>query len=177
MIQSLSRRFQTGIAVASVLFAATSACAADQLDLKVGLKTLPLLTNKLSGSVTMAVVFDPSVGASKSEADSVVGLVGSGIEAPGGVTVTAKAVPVGDLAKGDAKIAYVTTGLGKSWDAVQQGASGILTMSTDLDCVKANKCILGIVSQPSVSIYYSKAAADAQKISFSDAFAMLSKKF
>lgn len=49
-------------------------------------------------------------------------------------------------------------------------------MSTDLGCVKANKCILGLVSKPSVDIYYSKSAADAAKITFSPAFTMLVKQ-
>jgi hypothetical protein len=173
-----TRRSSHWIGAIAIACLVTSAHAADQLDLKVGLKTLPLLVNKLSGSALMAVVYDPAIAASKAEADTVVAFVGAGIEAAGGITVTAKAVPVGDLAKqGEAKLVFVTSGLSKSWDALQGSASGMLSMSTDLDCVKANRCVLGIVSQPSVSIYYSKAAADTQKIAFSDAFAMLSKKF
>jgi hypothetical protein len=152
--------------------------ATDLLDLKVGLKTLPLLTEKMSGSVPMAVVYGPGNAASKAEAETIVTAVGSGLDAPGGVTVTAIAVPVADLAKhGDAKLVFITTGLGGDWGTIQQGAPSALTLSTDLDCVKADKCIIGVVSQPSVSIYYSKAAADAGKIGFSDAFSMLAKKF
>jgi hypothetical protein len=163
---------------AILLVAASSAQATTDLDLKVGFKTLPLLLNKLSGTVPMAVLFDPAQPASKAEADQVVALAGGGLQAPGGVTVTAVAVPVTDLSKHpDAKLAFVTSGLGKSWDAVQQSATGVLTMTTDLDCVKADKCVLGIVSAPSVAIYYSKPSSDAQKVGFSDAFAMLAKKF
>jgi hypothetical protein len=151
--------------------------ATDQLDLKVGLKVLPLLTNKITGAATAAIVYDPANADSKAEADSIKAIIDGGIEAPGGIKLTSLLVGVGELGKlSGAKIAFLAQGISSAnLDAVNKAASdaGVLTMSTDLDYVKANKCVLGVVSKPSVQIYYSKAAADAGKIGFAQAFTML----
>jgi hypothetical protein len=146
------------------------------LDLRVGLKTLRLLNNKPSGPLAMLVVFDPDNAASKQEAQSIVKDVGEGFRASADVTVTAVALPVAELGKHEgARLVFVTAGLDRFWADMQRHAGGMLTLTTDLACVKANRCIVGIVSQPSVDIYFSRAAAEAQKIAFSDAFAMLAK--
>lgn len=158
---------------------ATPAFAFEQTDLSVGLKTLPMLTNKLSGSAVAAVVYDPANADSKAEADVIKGLIDANPDAPGGVKLTSLLVGVADLAKlSGAKLAFVTKGLSSKFDAVSAAAAsaGVLTISTDIDCVKGNKCVLGISSKPTVEIFFSKAAADAGKIGFSQAFTMLAKQ-
>lgn len=165
--------------VALSLSHAAPAMATDQLDVSVGLKTLPLLTNKITGQATMAIVFDPANAASKADADAVKALLDAGIDAPGGVKLTGQLVGVGELAKlSAAKIVVVAAGVGKgSYDAIATAvaAAGALSISTDLDCAKAGKCVLGIVSKPNVEIYFSKAAADAAHVGFAPAFTMLAK--
>src|SRR5262249_25135340 len=117
---------------------------------------------------------------SKADADAIKAAIDGGIEAPGGGKLTATQVGIGETAKlSGAKIAFIARGVPVSaFDAINNAAAanGVLTMTTDLDCVRANKCILGIVSKPSIEIYYSKAASDAAKIGFSQAFAMLVKQ-
>ncbi len=150
--------------------------ATSLLDVRIGLKTLRLLSNKPSGPLTMLVVYDPGNAASKQEAQSIVAEFGDGLRASSDVMVTASLLPVGELARHeDVKLVFVTAGLARSWDLLQRQADGMLTITTDLDCVRADRCVVGIVSQPTVEIYYSRAAAEAQKIRFSDAFAMLAK--
>lgn len=153
--------------------------ATDKTDITVGLKTLPLLSNKISGAAVMAVIYDPANAASKADADSVVAAVGDGIDAPGGVKVTTMLVATSELSKlSQVKLAFIAGGLKNSFDQIAAAAAsnGVLTMSTDLDCVKSGKCVLGIVSTPSVDIYFSKTAADNAKIGFASAFAMLAKQ-
>ncbi|MDD5587409.1 MAG: hypothetical protein PHY92_10740 [Alphaproteobacteria bacterium] len=174
------RQYYVAVAVCFlVLFLSFPAWATDKTDLTVGLKTTPLLINKITGTAAMAVVFDPSNAASKAEADEIKGIIDSGLEAPGGVKITALMVPVSELNKlGEAKMAFITNGLKASFDAIAPAAAsaGVLTMSTDLECVKNNKCVLGVVSKPSVEIYYSKSAAEAGKVGFAQAFTMLVKQ-
>ena len=151
--------------------------AVEKLDLSVGLKTLPLLTDKLSGTVTMAVVYDPANAASKSEADAVKAIADAGLEGPGGIKITAALVSTAELGKmAGAKLGFVTKGACTTAVSSASASNGVLTMTTDLDCVKAGKCVLGVVSQPSVEIYYSKSAAEAAKIGFAQAFSMLAKQ-
>ena len=173
-----SATLMAAVVAVTVSFSAMSAHATEQKDLAVGLKTLPLLTNKLSGTAVAAVVFDPANPASKSDADAIKAALDGGMKA-GDVAISGVLVPVSDLSKlASAKIAFVAQGTSSSFDKIASAASsnGVLTISTDLDCVKGGKCVLGVVSSPSVEIYYNKAAGDAAKVTFSPAFTMLVKQ-
>src|ERR1022692_1097645 len=143
---------------ALVLSATTASAATDQVDLSVGMKTLPLLTNKIQGSATVAIVFDPSEPASKEEALGIKGILDGEFTAPGDLKLSGLLVPVNELGKmAGSKIAVLANGLSAYYDAIGSAATtgDVLTMSTDLGCVQANKCVLGIVSKPPVQIYFS----------------------
>ena len=158
----------------------TSAFAdTDKSDLVVAMKTLPLLANKIVGMAKIAVIFDANNADSKQEATHIKNIIESGLEIPGDIKLVAILVPVTSLQDISGKqIAILTDGLSKYYDAINQLAinNHVLTMSTDLVCVHANKCILGIISQPKVEIYYSKQAADAAQVSFGPVFSMLVKQ-
>lgn len=165
--------------VAGIMLATGAYAATDKDDLAVGVKTLPLLVKKIEGSADVAIVFNPSDATSKSEADGIKSAFDAGIAAPGGVKLTGVLVPVSDLGKiASTKIVVLTGGLKANFDAIASAVSGAgaLSLSTDMDCVKSDKCILGVVSKPSVEIYYSEKAAEAAKVSFTPAFTMLVKK-
>lgn len=164
------------------LMAATPAFAhaTDSTDIMVGLKTLPVLATKISGAATLAVVYDPALPDSKSDADAIKAAVDGLTEAPGGVKLQAILVGTNALSQlAGAKIAFLAKGVPPAaFDPVSNAANSgsILTISTDLACVKANKCILGVVSKPSVEIYFSKAASESAKVGFVPAFSMLAKQ-
>lgn len=160
------------------MLGAPADAATDREDLAVGMRTLPLLTTAIIGEATLAIVYDPDNHASKEEADGIKAILDSEFEAPGDLKLVSALVPVGNLAKmAGSRIAVLTGGLSAHYDAISAAAasSSILTMSTDMSCVRSNKCVLGIVSKPHVEIYFSKTAADAAKISFAEAFTMLAK--
>ncbi len=174
------RSFAVLVAIASFLCGlASPACAADKADLSVALKTLPLLTNKITGSAVLAVVYDPANAQSKADADALKTALDAGIEAPGGIKITGLMVPLSDVGTklSQAKLAFITTGSCTDAVSAAAGSSSVLTITTDLECVKTNKSVLGVVSSPSVEIYYSKTAADLAKIGFAQAFTMLAKQF
>lgn len=151
----------------------------DKSDLSVGMKTLPLLTDKITGNASLAIIYDPSNPASQREAGNVKAILDSGFEAPGDLKLRGVLVPVGDLGKlSGSRVAILTGGLRGYYDAISRAASSrsILTMSTDMACVQAGKCVLGIASKPHVEIYYSKEAADNAKISFGQVFTLLVKQ-
>ncbi len=173
------RVLMLSVFVYSVSFAASAGTAMDNKDLAVGMRTLPLLTNKITGTAKVAIVYDPNSATSKSEAGSIKAMIDGDFQAPGDLKLVSVMLPVGEAEHmAGSKIAIITSGLGRYYDIIgaTAAANGVLTMTTDLSCVKANKCILGIVSDPSVDIYYSKPAADATKISFTQAFTMLVKQ-
>lgn len=161
------------------LAAVPALAATNKDDLAVGVKSIPLLEKKIQGSAAVAVVFNPADAESKGEADVIKGIFDGGLDAPGGVKLSASLVPVSELGKiSGSQIVVLTGGLKSYFEAIATAVNGagVLSLSTDLECVRSNKCILGIVSKPSVEIYYSsKAAADAN-VSFATAFTMLVKK-
>lgn len=176
------KMIRLGVAICTVAAAVAATpiktAATEQKDIVVGLKSLPLLTNKLSGDIPMAVVYDPANAASKADAEAIKKIVDGGVDVPGGGKLSAALVGIGELSKlSGQKIAFVTPGLTSSYAAIGTAAAagGVLTMTTDIDCVKAAKCVIGVVSAPAVTIYFSKAASEAAKIEFSSAFAMLAK--
>lgn len=160
-------------------FSAPAFAVTDKADITVGMKTLPLLTTKITGTVTLAIVFDPANAESKTEAQEIKAVLDGNFQASGDIKLVGLLLPVQELGNiSHHKIAIITGGLSKYYDAIGAATAntGILTMSTDLDCVRANKCILGIVSKPTVDIYYSRSAADSAKTGFSQAFTMLVKQ-
>lgn len=154
--------------------------ATDMLDLKVGLKVLPLLNEKIKSPAVVGIVYDPAKPESKAEAESIKSLIDGGVTAPGGIKLISMLIGVGEMKKlSDAKMAFLSGSLSAAdLDVAGKEAAmaNVLTFSTHLSYVKENKCVLGIVSKPSVQIFYSPVAADAGKISFAQAFIMLASR-
>ena len=166
-------------AIIAVFSANSSVAAMDKTDLMVGMKTLPLLKNKITGTIKIAVVFDPNRPGSLQEAEAVKSMIDAGLELPADLNATGVIVPTDKVEKmSGSKIAIVTSDLDAYYGQISDfaDAQGILTITTDLNCVRQNKCILGIVSKPRVEIYYSKIGAENAKIDFEQAFTMLVKK-
>jgi hypothetical protein len=162
------------------LLMAHAALATDQQDILVALKTLPLLTTKVTSPATVAVIYDPASNISKADAEAIKSIFDQGLEAPGGVKLNAQLTAVGELSRlAGAKIAFLAHGLPVAdYSAISAATSsaGVLTICTDIDCVKGNKCVLGVVSRPQVEVYYSPVAAEAANVSFASAFTMLAKQ-
>lgn len=178
-MNNVQRFFVNGVFAVS-FFAGFPVSATEQLDLSVMLKTLPLLTNPPASPVAIAVVFDPANAASRSDAEGVKAVLESGIRAPGDLVLVPQLISVTDLsALSKNRIVIIAQGVPEtafpSIHALTVPASA-LTISTDLACVKSNKCVLGIVSKPRVQVFYSALAAEESKISFASSFTMLVKQ-
>jgi hypothetical protein len=166
------------LAVIILIFSETGSVAMDKADLMVGMKTLPLLNNKITGNIKIAILFDPGLANSRHEAEAIKSIIDSGLDLPGDLNADGIIIPTNQMEKmAGSKIAIITSNLNAYYNAISNAAilNRVLTISTDLDCVRENKCILGIVSKPRVEIYYSKVAAENAKITFEQAFTMLVK--
>ncbi len=163
-----------------LLLLSIPAWATDQVEIGLALKSLPLLTQKITGSATMAIIYDPANPASETDARSIKAIMDGGQPVPGGVTLTTKLVRVDSLKElAGEKIGFVANGLNAAQFTVLNDAlknSGMLTVSADLNCVQSAACIIGVAAHPSVTIYYNHAAAEKSGISFAPAFIMLAKQ-
>jgi len=137
------------------------------------------MNNRPSGVLSVAVVYDPASSESKADAESIKSNIDSGVGVPSGLKMTSRLVSISGIDKlTDVRLAFLASGISPAgFDSVSKAASsGMLTISTDIACVRTNKCVLGIVSKPRVAIYYSPAAAEAAHINFASAFLMLVKQ-
>jgi hypothetical protein len=129
--------------------------------------------------VPLAIVYDPAEAASKQEADGIKAALDSGLSISGDIKFVPVLVPAGTLdGLAASRVAILTAGLSGYYDGISRIAvtNSILTMSTDLACVRGGKCIIGIVSKPRVEIYYNRSAAEAAKVVFSQVFSLLVKE-
>ena len=130
-----------------------------------------------SGVVTAAIIYEPGNAASEADAASIEQKVGGGMTA-GRATIKVRRVPVSALGGlAGARIAFVTTGVRDQQDVAAAASHGsILTITSDLACVQAARCVVAITggSQPQITV--SRAAAKAANVRFGSAFLMLVKE-
>src|SRR4051812_992719 len=86
--------------------------ATERSDIEAGLRTLPLLLNKITGDTTIAIVYDPADPASMADAEKIEAIVSTGMTIPGGGKLSAIRVSVNELGKlSRVKVAFLTTRL------------------------------------------------------------------
>lgn len=164
--------------VGCLLFAPVHACATDAQDISASLKALLLMNSHPSGNISVAIVFDPLNQESRADAEGIKTIMDNGIGSSSIMKLEPRLVSIADTSRfSDAKVVFLAKGISPAgFEAISKAASpGILTISTDIDCVMAHKCVLGITSKPHVTIYYSTVATEAEHISFVSAFLMLVK--
>jgi hypothetical protein len=164
---------------AAMLLVPSASFAMDAQDISIALRVLLLMEEKYTGSIPVAVVYNPAVPSSLSDAENIKKSIEAGVGMPEELKFNAYLVSVAHADKlSGAKVAFLADNLpSDSASAVCDAAvkEGILTISSNINCVRANKCVVGIISKPSIEIYYSPVAAEASHLSFSSAFIMLVK--
>ncbi len=168
-----------GITASFLLASSFPAAAKENTDVLVGIKTLSMLNRELPSPLVMGIVFDPNNPDSKESADAIKAVLDNGVNTSEGVAVAGRLIPLSEINKlSEVSFAFITKGAKAHFDTIAQisASNRILTMTTDIDCVRANKCVLGIDSQNVVQIYFSRAASETAKIDFDSAFIMLVKK-
>jgi hypothetical protein len=107
-------------------------------------------------------------------ADALLAAMGRGVTA-GGVRLNPRRVSLADLAQSGARIIIVPEGQGASHGAIAAAARQLraVTLSTDMSCVRAGHCVVGVAAAPRVEIVVSRAAATASHVSFSQAFRVM----
>jgi hypothetical protein len=166
------RAFAAGVAFLCSPF---TAFAVTDKDIQVATRTIGFIEPALAGSVLTAIVYDKNNATSRSEAEQIRGLllasgtVKSAIFKPQLVEVDA----LDGLA--NIRVAFLTSGLTAQQAAVFRETSrrGIITVSTDLSCVNAAHCVVGVSSSPKVQIIVSRAARAASNAKFGSTFLVL----
>lgn len=168
-----------GLALAATGLGAQAAAQTTSRDVEVAARAVAFLASKPTGEQTTAVIYAPGNAESKADADAIVAILAGGVSANKVSLGAAKLVPVGDLSGlAGVQVAFVTRGLGAQHDGIAKAAASqhLLTVSSDLGCVRAGHCVVGVQGQPSVQILISKQASQATGQSFASAFLMMAKE-
>ncbi len=129
-----------------------------------------------SGVTTAAIIFDPASGASMSEAAQIEKALAEGLVV-GSARLVPKRVSIASLANlRGVRVAFVTRGLHAHYTEIGAASRGLLTITTDRDCVVAGKCVVGVSSGAQTEIIVSRTALRAAGIRFGAMFAMLAKE-
>jgi hypothetical protein len=155
---------------------ASSVASAADLNLPVATRVVSFLQPPPGGVIPAAIIYAPGNAASEAEAASI---ERAGPLVAGKGTLHLKRVPVSALSGlAGVRVAFVTSGLRDSQAQIAAAASrqSILTITSDLSCVQAGRCVVAISSVPRVQITVSRAASKAANIQFGSAFLMLVKE-
>ena len=149
--------------------------AIQEKDMQVILRALAFRENAPSGTLTMAVLYDPSVSASQSDANTAKSILSGGYTAKG-ITIVPEMVTTSSINNiANADVVYVTDGMSAHYSRVASLTSGkgIMTVGTDKDCVVSGGCIMFVQSTPSVEIVVNITSAKESNVNFKSAFRMM----
>ena len=156
---------------------AAPVCAWAALNVPVASRVVGFTQPAPNGIVTAGIVYDPANPASEAEAAAIEQQAGGGL-ATGRGTIKVRRIPVNALGGlAGIRVAFVTIGVRDQQQVADLAArSSILTITADLACVRAARCVVGITggSQPQITV--SRAAARAARVRFGSAFLMLVKE-
>lgn len=130
----------------------------------------------VSGAAIAAIVYEPGDAASETEARSIERAMGPAMVI-GSLRLKPKRVATNALdGLAGAKLAFVTKDINYKAIASVAAPRSVLTISSDLACMRAGHCVVGVSSVPKVQIFVSKAASRAARLRFNSSFLMLVKE-
>lgn len=166
-------RIIISLAAIFCLVLSTNAQATTKKDLEILGRALSFVEGGPTGTVTVAVVHDPSNSDSRGHAEEVMSLIGSGLKV-GKLSFQGSLADISSGAPSGAPVAFVTRGLAAAESGFFSSAASSGTVVVgELTCVEAGNCVINVVSSPTVKIYVSKAASAQASVSFADAFRMM----
>ena len=143
---------------------------------QVAVRAAAFVSPPLSGSVTVAIVYEAGDPSSEKEARDIERAMSGGLHV-GSMTLASRRVASSSLDQlAGARIAFVTKGTSYRQVAAATAARSILSIGFDPACTGAGYCVLTVSEEPRVQIIVSKAAAAAANLKFNSSFLMLVKE-
>jgi len=161
--------------VLGCLLAPLSVGATSPKDIKIGIHVLEFVTNTPPGRAGLGVVYDSRIRDSYDDAQQIFeALTAPGQRLPDGLKPAL--VDIRDLDDVTGLRALIVADHMKAFydQLADYGRHRhTLVLSSDLDCVHAGKCTVGIASAPRVEVILGTQLAQASGIQFSEAFRMM----
>lgn len=169
--QGLSR-FAIALLATSILSHSADAASMSQKDVQILAKAIGFLEPPPSGSVTIAIAFDPANPASKADAEAIAGYFGEGLKA-GNATLKAKVTDVSQLAGGGFLAVVAAAGVKVDQVAGATRAMHVACITADATAVESGQCVMSVKSDPKVEILVSRSAAASSNVGFGSAFLLM----
>lgn len=144
-------------------------------DVQIAVRTIGFVRNPPNGPVDLAILFDPAVPVSAAEAQTATATIGGGLRV-GAATVRGVPLSISDLSRlGSFRFVLVTTGLQSHFDNIFEATRGrgILSISVDMACARAGRCVMAVASEPRVQILVNRQASEACAVEFAAAFRLM----
>lgn len=141
----------------------------NQNELRVAGKVLASVP-QLPDSVKVGIIYNEKSGTSAKEAERLQEMMVDGFET-GRLTLQPTLIPIGQLRRLDAvDVAIVTDGMTAYYKTIAAATTArkVLSLSTDLNCVKSGYCLLGVEVRPRVNLLVNADQAAEIGVSFSD---------
>lgn len=143
-------------------------------DLQVAIRAFSFAYDMPKGDLEIEIVYNPASSDSVNEVNRLRQDIASGGKI-GDRVVRYKLVTIAEMGSTGNKIAYISHGMQKDYDAIFTKAKdkSLLTFTTDFQCVAVQKCVMGIKAEPNIKIEVSRAATVASGLEFSQALKLM----
>lgn len=164
------------VAVASLMLADLPAQAdVTSTDVQVVARALSFISDPLSGTVRVGIVYSESSARSLREARSLRSILGDGFRI-GNIELMPVLIEAAAARTADVDLFFLTEFLSEEQTPqLMADSTGrrILCVTTDLAQVRSGACVMGVRSQPKVEVIVNRAAAAASDIEFSTVFRVM----
>lgn len=144
-------------------------------ELKIGIHVIDFMASPPAGRTGFGIVYDSRLHDSLEDAQAALASLSMpGLTLPDGLKPVL--VDIKDLDQAaNLRVVVVADHMKASYDQLADYGrrTHTLILSSDLDCVRAGKCTVGIASTPRVEVIVSTQQAQASAIQFSEAFRMM----
>jgi hypothetical protein len=161
--------------LACCLIAAPAHADVTATDMQVAARALSFVSNPLSGTVRVGIVYTPGSSKSRRQAESLRTMLAKGLRI-GALELRPVLVKSGEKSTADVDLFFLTEYM-ETNDAANLPGDGtlrqILCITTDIEQVRSGNCVLGVRSRPKVEVFVNRAAAEADGITFSTVFRVM----
>jgi hypothetical protein len=175
----MSRFVALEVALLSCLVLSCASEATTLHELRVSVRILDFLTESSRGKVPVAVVYDARNKASVEDAQTILGWLNSEVSS-GKIELSPSLFDVHQLDEASSyRFAVVANATEANFDLILAFSrkNHVLTVSSDLSCMRSGNCVVGIASNPRIEVTINRAVASSCGVAFSEAFRMMVREY
>lgn len=144
-------------------------------DVQVAARAISFVSNPLSGTVRVGIVYAAGNPKSVQQAQSLRGMLGNGLRV-GRLELRPVLLKSTDIAGADVDLFFLTEFMTANETPKLLGTSSakpVLCVTNDIAQVRSGACVMGVRSRPKVEVFVNRASATASNTNFSTVFRVM----